>query len=103
MKKTFKDFLTARDQLTKQCSMDPVMKISYVIKKYTKLVYENETITFKPKDKIVVEWIFDDLGNASGISLILKNDEKIENDKSVKTIKKWLGINTTLTKDNWFV
>lgn len=103
MKKTFKDFLTARDQLTKQCSADPVMKISYVIKKYTKLKGISESYDFKPKDQIIVEWVFDKTGNPVNVLSIKKNNEIIDVDKSLLMLKKWLGINTTLTKDNWFV
>jgi len=103
MKKTFKDFLTSRDQLTKQCLTDPIMKITYNVKKYSKLNCESNTYSFKPKDKIIVEWTFDKTGNVIGISSMTKNGESIECDKSIVMLKKWLSINTILTTDNWFI
>lgn len=103
MKKTFKDFIAAREQLTNQCANEPHMKISYVSNKYTKIASLDETINIKPKDVIIVEWIFDHTGNVTGISQVCVNDTNININKSISSLKKWLGTNTILTKDNWFV
>lgn len=103
MKKSFKDFLNAREQLTTRCLSEPHMKISYVAKKYAKITMHGETQNIKPKDVIVVEWNFDLQGNAIGIAEICINSIVVENDKSIAQMKKWLGTNTVLNKDNWFI
>ena len=107
MKKTFKDFLNARHQLTERCSINPLVDVQYKVRKYTKIMLQrvgvNESVNVKPKDVIKIEWICDTNGNVTDIKNITINNQIYETDKSIENIKKWLGTNTLLDDTNWFV
>ncbi len=107
MKKSFLDFLAARDILVGQTTKNPTSSIKYKINKYTKFPTINENIEklicVKPKEIIEVLWEFDENGNVVDISQITINENIYVYPNDIKSLRKWLNTNTLIDSNNWFV
>lgn len=67
-KLTFKDYMNSKEKLRQAIAETPVASSTYVVKKYCKLRLGESTetrqeISLKPKQRIVVEWRYDDIKN----------------------------------------
>lgn len=107
MKKTFLDFLNARDVLVNQTSKNPTSTITYKIKKYTKFPTINEnvetSICVKPKEIIEVLWEFDSNGIVIDICQVKINETIYKYPNDSKSLRKWLNTNAIIDSNNWFV
>ncbi len=107
MKKSFLDFLTARDILVGQTTNNPTSSIKYKINKYTKFPTINENvetlICVKPKEIIEVLWEFDTNGNVVDIRQIKINENIYYYPNDTRSLRKWLNTNTLIDSNNWFV
>lgn len=102
MKLTFKEYLESKEQLRKAIANTPVSVMEYEVKKYCSLpvgeAEEDKTlVVLKPKQKIIVEWKYDDIDNPSIESIrfegVITIDEDVEHLtfwNSTK-LKKWLA------------
>lgn len=73
-KLTFKQYLESREQLLKAIEKIPTTIVEYEVRKYCTLPIgendtEKETISLKPKHRIIVEWRYDDINNPTPLSL----------------------------------
>ena len=109
MKLTFKEYLESKKRLLEAISKSPVQRSIYDVNKYCKLsVLEEESddtkimLLLKPKQRVVVEWKYDDVNNPTPVHIRVeddKNDSLFENEyftnwKGSK-LKEWLFKNTS--------
>ena len=77
-KLTFKDYLDSKERLLLAIQETPIASTQYVVKRYCKIrIGESRTarqeVALKPKQKITVEWRYDDIDNPEPVSVILEN------------------------------
>ena len=106
MKKiTFKEYLESKEKLRQAISESPVYTATYSVKKYCKIpVGESketkEYVALKPKQKVIVEWKYDDIDNPDIISLRFENVKDIATEELYEMfwtgtrLQKWLTTNT---------
>lgn len=81
MKKlTFKQYLESKEQLLKAIENTPVTVVEYEVRKYCTLTVNEDTeaISLKPKNKIIVEWRYDDIHNPTPIFAKFKGVKKLD-------------------------
>lgn len=104
-KLTFKQYLDSKDQLLKAIENTPVSIVEYNVKNYCSLTLgENEdskqVIGLKPKQKVIVEWHYNNIDNPTpeNVRLVgVKNnddDEKHEVFWTGTKLTKWLSRHT---------
>lgn len=96
---TFKQYLESREQLLKAIENTPITILEYDIRKYCTIpVGENEDekqlIGLKPKNKIIVEWSYENIDNPQPISVrfsgIAEEDDQFSTFWSGQKLNKWL-------------
>jgi hypothetical protein len=105
-KLTFKQYLDSKEQLRNAVANTPVSIIEYEVRKYCSIptgeMEEDKTLVgLKPKQRIVVEWCYDDIDDPTptniqfvGVSQ-LSEDEKFSTYWTGSKLKKWLNRHTT--------
>lgn len=78
-KLTFRQYLESKEQLLKAIENTPISKVEYEVAKYCTLNLneKNNPISLKPKNKIVVEWQYDDVYNPTPISIKFKGVKNV--------------------------
>ncbi len=100
MKKlTFKEYLESKETLRKAITESPIHTVSYAVKKYCKLpVGEGDdriTVALKPKQKIIIEWKYEDINNPDILSIVFSDEvEQYVPSWSNTKMKNWLKTNT---------
>lgn len=79
-KLTFKQYLESKERLREAANSVPQQTATYDVRKYCKLVVgeskeEKEYIKLKPKNKIIVEWKYDDVDNPTCMSICFEGTE----------------------------
>jgi len=99
---TFKQFLTdSRSQLIQAIDRTPVSLIEYEVRKYCALAVgetedEKILIGLKPKNKILIEWRYDNLIKPTPISITFFGSKDIEDSEKCTTfltgdkLQQWL-------------
>jgi len=102
-KLTFKQYLESKEQLLKAIEKTPISIIEYEVRKYCTLPI-NETIepvSLRPKNKIIVEWRYDDIHNPTPLSIRFKGvknldeSEQYDIDMSCIKLQKFLSRHAT--------
>jgi len=67
---TFRQYLQSKDALREAVNETPQQTKEYLVTKYCKLVVgeskdNKEQINLKPNNKVIVEWLYDDIDNPS--------------------------------------
>ena len=73
-KLTFKDYALSKDQLRSAITNVPQRVAEYEVKTYCKLPVgetkeEKEHVNLRPKHKIIVEWLYEDVDNPTPLNL----------------------------------
>lgn len=113
MKKlTFKQYLESKEQLLKAIENIPVTIVEYEVRKYCTFPVgtsesEKELINLKPKNKIIVEWKYDDIHHPTPTQISFKGTKNLDESErcsifwSGDKLNKWLvrhtheGINSS--------
>jgi hypothetical protein len=105
MKLTFKEYLESKERLREAIAVTPKQTIQYTVKKYCKLVVgeskdEKEQINLKPNQKIIVEWLYNDIDNPTPKKIIFEgvcpniDSEDHSTYWQPQKLQKWLLRNT---------
>jgi len=101
---SFKQFLDSKEQLLKAINNPPVNVLEYEIRKYCTLYVGDsqetkELISLKPKNKIIIEWLYEDLNDPQPINIQFEgldySDEYVTFWSGTK-LNKWLSRHTHL-------
>jgi hypothetical protein len=92
---TFKQYLESRAQLLKAIENTPIAVLEYDIRKYCTIQVgesedEKQLISLKPKNKLIVEWSYEDINDPEPISVRLSTNESFDVFWSGEKMKKWL-------------
>lgn len=99
-KLTFKQYLETKAELLEALKKSPKHSIRYHVNKYCNLIVgenkENkEYIPLKPKNEIVVEWLYEDLDNPTIINVSVEgNNNKHIIFWETERFSRWLNRNT---------
>lgn len=82
-KLTFKQYLESKEQLLQAIKNTPVSIVEYEVKKYCSLAINEDIdpISFKPKNKLLIEWRYDDVHNPTPISARVIGVKNINEDE----------------------
>ncbi len=105
-KLTFKQHLEALQKLREAVLKTPQRTATYNIHKYCKIPIgeskeDKQEIALKPKNKIIVEWLYVDVDNPTITSVKFDGVKDIETDQAFdmfwngNKLQKWLNRNTT--------
>jgi hypothetical protein len=80
---TFKQYLDSKDKLREAVKNTPQRTVEYTVRKYSKLaIGENKEskqyVPVKPKHKIIVEWLYDDVDNPTPVSLRFEGIDNVD-------------------------
>lgn len=99
-KLTFKEYMNSKEKLRKAIQENPVASSSYIIKKYCKIrVGESRTnryeVALKPKQRIIIEWRYDDINNPEPENIVFDDQNSNEHDVywSGSKLTEWLSKN----------
>lgn len=104
-KLTFKEYLDSKEKLREAVNQTPKRTAMYTVQKYCKLVVgeckeEKEYVNLKPKQKIFVEWLYENTDNPTilaikfdGVKNISPEDEHSSMWQGERLLK-WLLRNT---------
>lgn len=98
---TFKQYLESREQLLKAIENTPITILEYDIRKYCTIPIgessdEKQLISLKPKNKIIVEWNYENIDNPQPVSIKFPGiNEEIEDEQfstfwTGQKLNKWL-------------
>jgi hypothetical protein len=96
---TFKQYLDSKDQLRKAIEKTPIAVVEYEIKNYCTLTVgetddNKASIDLKPKNRIFVEWRYDDIENPTPLSIRTVGPTQLTESHSTfwssTKLKKWL-------------
>lgn len=99
---TFKQYLDSKEKLREAVKTTPQRTVEYSVKKYCRIpvgpTKENRTyISLKPKHKIVVEWLYQDIDNPTVVNLAFEGatdvTEKYPTFWTSGKLTKWLQRN----------
>lgn len=104
-KLTFKEYLASKEKLREAIKNVPTQKTEYVMRKYCKLPVgeskeEKEYVALKPKNKVIVEWLYEDVNNPSVVSLSFEDVDGVSESEefsiywSDDRFRKWLNKHT---------
>lgn len=104
-KLTFKQYLDSKEKLREAIKNTPVRKAEYLMRKYCKLPVgeskeDKQYIALKPKHKLVVEWMHNDLENPDLVSICFEGVDDVDETEEFQSFwsderfKKWLLRNT---------
>ena len=106
MKKlTFAEYVQSKNQLCEALGKTPQRISEYTVQKYCKLVVgeskeTKEYVSLKPKHKIFVEWLYEDLGNPTILGIKFEGVSSVDSDEEHESfwegakLQKWLHRNT---------
>lgn len=83
---TFKEYWNSKEQLREAAVKNtPHQSRSYSVRKYCKLAVgeskaEREYVSLKPKQKIIVEWLYTDINNPTPVNLKFEGINEIDPD-----------------------
>lgn len=104
-KLSFKQFLDSKEQLLRAIENPPVNVVEYEIRKYCTLYVgeskeAKELISLKPKNKIIIEWLYEDLNDPQPINIQFEGIDQECDDYvtfwSGDKLNKWLNRHTIL-------
>ena len=104
-KLTFKEYLESKERLREAIEKTPKQVKEYTVSKYCKLVVgeskeEKEQINLKPKQKIIVEWLYNDIDNPTVTKITFNgvcpdiDSNEYNSYWNPKKLQKWLMKNT---------
>lgn len=102
---TFKDYLESKEQLIEALKQTPYTIQEYEVRKYCSITVgpskeQKQIVGLKPKQKIVVEWLYQDINNPKPISVCFKGVKTLTEDDQFKMfwssekMKKWISKHT---------
>lgn len=102
---TFKQYLESKEMLREAVKNTPQRSAEYLIRKYCKFPVgeskeNNQYISLKPKQKIIVEWLYNDVYNPTIVNVKFDGLENISSEEEFQTywsgmkLQKWLLRNT---------
>ncbi len=96
---TFKEYLDSKDRLREAVKETPVRVVEYEVRKYCKLPVgtckeEKVYLSFKPKQTLIVEWLYTDFNNPKPTCVKNKDFEIFPTYWKGKMFEKWLMRNT---------
>lgn len=101
---TFKDYLDSKQKLKESIAKTSKCKSIYNVTKYCRLIIgeknNKSTISFKPNEKILIEWFYPTPESTPEVvSIIINNKNSIDEDYlntywSADKLLKWLNKNT---------
>ena len=100
-KLTFKQYLESRDQLLNAVKNTPISVLEYDIRKYCTIQIgesedDKQLVSLKPKNKIIVEWLYENIDNPEPLSIKFVGTNNIDMDESHtvfwsgQKLNKWL-------------
>lgn len=107
-KLTFKEYLHSKERLREAVQNTPERTASYTISKYCKIAIgetkkDKDYVSLKPKQKVEVDWLYEDLNNPSVVSVRFYEVDGIKNGSEFSILwghhrlEKWLQKNTRET------
>lgn len=100
-KLSFKQYLNSKEKLRRAISETPVVSTTYVVRKYCRIRLgesrdHRKEVSLKPKQRIIVEWQYDDLNNPKPLSVVLDDVSPIEHSVywAGSKLRGWLSKNT---------
>jgi hypothetical protein len=95
---TFKQYLASKEQLLKAIENTPVAIVEYSVKKYCSLTIgeteeEKQLVGLKPKNKIIVEWQYDNVDDPTPKSITFDGVKGIDEGEVCSTF--WSGSKLT--------
>lgn len=108
---TFKQYLESKEQLRKAIANVPTSILEYEIRKYCTISLgeteeEKITLSLKPKQKIIVEWRYDDIHDPSPETIKFVGVKDVDLDETYETfwsgnkLTKWLLRHATRGENN---
>lgn len=100
MSLTFKEYLESKEQLRQAISQTPIRVVEYSVRKYCKIPLgesqeEKVLVSLKPKQKIIVEWLYEDINNPKPVNVTLESSsEPFSVYWQGWKLEKWLNCNT---------
>lgn len=103
-KLSFKQYLDSKEKLREAVTKTPQRVATYSVRKYCKLIIgeskdDKSQVTLKPNQKIIVDWLYEDIDNPTpvclkfaGLKNINADDEHATYWQGVKLLK-WLARN----------
>lgn len=106
VKLSFKQYLDSKEQLRNAVANTPISVIEYEVRKYCTLAVgeleeDKVVVGLKPKQRIVVEWYYDDIDNPTPTSIQFVGLSNIDENEKQSTfwsgtkLRKWLNRHTT--------
>lgn len=91
---TFKQYLVSKEQLREAVKSTPQRTAEYVIRKYSKIAIgeskdDRKYVAVKPKHKIVVEWLYNDVDNPTPVNLRFEGLDDV--DPELEHLTFWSG------------
>lgn len=104
-KLTFKEYLESKEKLREAIQNTPQRVAKYHVRKYCKLVVGEskdvkEYISLKPKQTLLVEWLYNDIDDPTIINIKMEGVRDIDPEDEYETfwsgerLQKWLLRNT---------
>ena len=101
MKKiSFKDYVNSKKKLLEAVKETPIASLTYAVKKYCKIRVgesrnDRKEIALKPRQKIIVEWRYDDINEPEPVSIVLDDISPEEHDLywNGSKLNEWLSKN----------
>lgn len=105
-KLSFKEYLDSKEKLREAVAKVPQRTASYNVRKYCKLIVgeskdAKDQIALKPKQSIIVEWLYTDLDDPTIVSMTFEGVKEVDTAEEFITywsgakLLKWLNRNTT--------
>ena len=98
MNLTFKEYLESKERLREAIAQTPTRTVEYFVRKYCKLPVGSKTekafISLKPKEKIIVEWLYEDINNPKPVIIIVEESNEHTTYWQGWKLEKWLMCNT---------
>lgn len=102
---TFKEYLDSKTQLIEALGQTPSNVLEYEIRKYCSISTgvnkdAKQVIGLKPKQKIIIEWLYEDINNPKVTTVCFKGVNDINEGQEFKLFwssdktRKWLSKNT---------
>lgn len=99
-KLSFKEYLESKEKLRRAIAETPVVSATYAIRKYCKLRLgeskdHRKEVALKPKQRVIIEWRYDDLDDPTPLSVVLDDVSPIEHRVywAGKKLRSWLSRN----------
>lgn len=107
-KLTFKEYINSKDCLREAVNKSPERTASYTISKYCKIAIgeskqSKEYVSLKPKQRVEVDWLYEDISNPDVISIRfygvdgIKDGDEFDILWGHNRLGKWLEKNTRET------